>query len=317
MPTKLQSTTTNLTTYLESVLKDSLDDKNKDKVLSLWNNKKSKSTLEKILKQFEKTTQTKKKDPNAPKKARSSYIWYCADVRESVKAKNPEMKTPDLSREMGKMWKSLTAKQKKKYEKKAQEDRERYENEMKSYEPPENYPAKKKSKKKDGPKRPLTSYMLFCQEKRVQLKQDNPEMKSTEIVKEMGRAWRGLEDDEKKLFVDKAQKNLDAYNKEHGKESKRKKTTTKKKVEVDSDSEEEEEDDDTVETGFLSFCTQTRPLLEKKHSKWNKARVTKELTKLWNKLPEEEQTKFETPAVEVEKPKKPKKTGNRRGKRAV
>lgn len=44
------------------------------------------------------------------------------------------------------------------------------------------------------PKRPLTSYMLFLNDHREQIKQENVGIKITEIAKRGGELWRALED---------------------------------------------------------------------------------------------------------------------------
>lgn len=76
----------------------------------------------------------KKKDPNAPKGKCSAYIFFCVDVRAKVKAELPENSTQaEILSEAGRRWKSMTEKQKAKYVKLANKDKERYEKEMKKY----------------------------------------------------------------------------------------------------------------------------------------------------------------------------------------
>lgn len=73
------------------------------------------------------------KDPNAPKKASSSYLFFNAENRDKVKKQNPDIKPKDIMKELGKMWKALSEKDKVKYNKMADADKVRYANEMKSY----------------------------------------------------------------------------------------------------------------------------------------------------------------------------------------
>jgi len=44
--------------------------------------------------------------------------------------------------------------------------------------------SEKEEKKK--PKRPISAYIYFCKEKRPEVKEANPEMKATDITKELG-----------------------------------------------------------------------------------------------------------------------------------
>jgi hypothetical protein len=77
----------------------------------------------------------KKKDPNAPKKALSAYMFFCADNREKVKADNPEFKVTEVTSELGKLWGALSEGDKKQYYDKAEKDKERYKKDMAGYKP--------------------------------------------------------------------------------------------------------------------------------------------------------------------------------------
>ena len=45
------------------------------------------------------------KDPNAPKRARSNYIFFCINNREKIKESNPEMSAKEVIQELGNKWK--------------------------------------------------------------------------------------------------------------------------------------------------------------------------------------------------------------------
>ena len=55
----------------------------------------------------------KKKDPNAPKRAKSAYFIFCEDKRPEIKSKYPDLKMTDVSKKLGEAWKELTANDKK------------------------------------------------------------------------------------------------------------------------------------------------------------------------------------------------------------
>ena len=81
----------------------------------------------------------KLKDPNKPKRAKSSYMYFASALREKVtkklskKSKDGKASMADVSKELGALWKKLSAKDKKPYEKLAEKDRERYKDEMEAY----------------------------------------------------------------------------------------------------------------------------------------------------------------------------------------
>ena len=109
------------------------------------------------------------KDPNAPKRFMSSYMFFSNEVRALVKEENPDVtfgqivsprkdSTPSSSVQLttfcfycmvqgkiiGEKFRALSAEEKKKYEKLAADDKERYNREMIEYE------AKKKTEAEDG-----------------------------------------------------------------------------------------------------------------------------------------------------------------------
>jgi hypothetical protein len=58
---------------------------------------------------------------------------------------------------------------------------------------------KRKVKDPDAPKLPLSSYILFCQSVRDEVKSEHPEQKATELMVEMGERWRNLSDKEREV----------------------------------------------------------------------------------------------------------------------
>jgi hypothetical protein len=54
------------------------------------------------------------KDPNAPKKPLGAYMWFCKDMRESVKAEHPGMSVTDIGKRLGELWKEVNEQDKKK-----------------------------------------------------------------------------------------------------------------------------------------------------------------------------------------------------------
>ncbi|KAK5967362.1 High mobility group protein variant [Trichostrongylus colubriformis] len=72
---------------------------------------------------------SKTKDPNAPKRAMSAFFFWMADNRERIK--KPGMGVADVAKAAGVEWGKVTDKSK--WEKKAAEDKKRYESEMAAY----------------------------------------------------------------------------------------------------------------------------------------------------------------------------------------
>ncbi|CDH53379.1 nucleosome binding protein [Lichtheimia corymbifera JMRC:FSU:9682] len=71
----------------------------------------------------------KRKDPNAPKRGRSAYMFFSQEQRSTVKEENPEATFGDIGKLLGQKWKELTDEEKKPYQDKAVADKQRYEEE--------------------------------------------------------------------------------------------------------------------------------------------------------------------------------------------
>ncbi|KAF2644989.1 HMGB family protein [Massarina eburnea CBS 473.64] len=78
-------------------------------------------------------TGKKKKDPNAPKRGLSAYMFFANDQRDKVREENPGIKFGEVGKMLGERWKSLSEKQRQPYEAKAAADKKRYEQEKEAY----------------------------------------------------------------------------------------------------------------------------------------------------------------------------------------
>jgi hypothetical protein len=155
-----------------------LRDNGVDELISAWNNndiqKKNKELIKKYLPK-------KIKDKNAPKKNQNSYMFFCQDVRDDIKGKNPDIDGKAILVEMEKQWKLLkknNPEKVKKYEAMAAEDKVRYASDKENYTPHESEveedstPKERKKRDPDAPKGAKNSYILFCQHERKSVKEE-------------------------------------------------------------------------------------------------------------------------------------------------
>jgi len=91
-----------------------------------------------------KKRRTKVKDPDAPKRALSAYMYYCNAHREEAKKNHPNEPVTVIASALAKMYKKATPDELKKFQKKAAKDKERYKTER------EAYLAKKEAEKKSS-----------------------------------------------------------------------------------------------------------------------------------------------------------------------
>ena len=71
--------------------------------------------------------------------------------------------------------------------------------------------AKRAKKDKDAPKRALSAYFFYNQERRDSLKKEKPELNNKEIIKKMSEEWNALSDEKKKPYVEKAEADKKRY----------------------------------------------------------------------------------------------------------
>jgi structure-specific recognition protein 1 len=76
----------------------------------------------------------KKKDKDAPKKARAAFMWFSQAARAGVVADNPGIAFADVGRRLGDAWKALGEAERAPFAAQAEADKERYRREMGAYE---------------------------------------------------------------------------------------------------------------------------------------------------------------------------------------
>jgi hypothetical protein len=75
----------------------------------------------------------KVKDPNAPKRARGSFVFFTFEMRPKIMLENPDVKFVELGTIMGERWRALTPEEKMRFEEMANMDKIRFANETQVY----------------------------------------------------------------------------------------------------------------------------------------------------------------------------------------
>jgi len=81
-----------------------------------------------------KTTKKVKKDPNAPKRPSTAYIFFSKEMRHKLKTDNPKASFTEAGKIIGLQWKELDEAGKQKYHQLAEADKMRFEKEKGEYE---------------------------------------------------------------------------------------------------------------------------------------------------------------------------------------
>jgi len=200
----------------------------------------------------EKPTKRAKKDPNAPKRAKSSYMYFMEVNRERIKNENPGASFGEIGKLVGAQWKAMSDNEKKKYEDMANTDKTRYKNEMQDYTPSaaassstKKSPKGKKKKDPNAPKRGMSAFMLFSNEIRSKVKQENPELTFGELGKKIGELFKALGSDERAKYDKMAQDEKARYVKQMAAYE------TKMKHEAVAEDDDEGEDESDGEAAKL------------------------------------------------------------------
>tara|TARA_Y100000389_G_scaffold61496_1_gene57564 strand:+ start:460 stop:1464 length:1005 start_codon:yes stop_codon:yes gene_type:complete len=213
----------------------------------LWNTDQVQKTLKTIVAASLDQDNRKKKDPNAPKRGKSGYLFFCSEYRHKVKDEmGPDSKATDVTRELGVRWNALKTSGKKAdeklitgFNKMAENDKARYAEQKAVYVPPADFhePKRRGGKREtNGPKRAKSAYLFFCTEYRPVVKDDLGEnAKVTDITRELGSRWNALKSDSSRAvelakYTDAANGDKQRYEDEKSTDGKQTKAPAKNKA---------------------------------------------------------------------------------------
>jgi structure-specific recognition protein 1 len=231
---------------------------------------------------------------------------------------------------VGKMWTELKASTKKAdkeallgFETEAAEDKSRYDEEKKDYQPPSDEELANTTRVKKGrktsdkdtnsPKGRKSAYIYFCSAMRAQVKEELGEEGKSLIMTELGKRWKELKEDEERSdelaeYTKMAEDDKARYQDE--KENTSDEKTSPKKSKIDkakpAESEVELTNDDKgkaktspkKKTGYSYFCSYNRDGVKSENPKMKGQEITRELARLWKELTKDEQKEWSDSVVE-------------------
>ena len=78
--------------------------------------------------------------------------------------------------------------------------------------PPTTAPKKKKEKKDPhGPKKPVSSFVLFSSDKRPEIKKEHPTITFADLSRKLGELWKAADSDEKEKYAKLALDDKERY----------------------------------------------------------------------------------------------------------
>jgi len=162
----------------------------------------------------------------------------------------------------------------------------------------------KRKKKKDpnAPKRPRSAYILYCTEKRNEVKNEHPDAKPADLMKMMGEMWNALSESKKKDFTDKAKEDKTRYNDQM-------KNYTPPDVESDEDDrpskrqrgkkgkkKRDPNEPKRSPSAYLIYGSKIREEVKKDHPEAKSSEIMKIIGTMWQKLSEDEKKQYNVEA---------------------
>jgi hypothetical protein len=127
IPTMLPVATTTTTTTTPTTPTTTVPDPNYPEPVKVKKTKKERGPVKK----------KQKRDKNAPKRPTSNYLMFQTEQRMEIKKQGLQFGPTEIIKEIAKRWRALPEEQKHKWDRQVQSDKIRFQNEMKTYVPPE------------------------------------------------------------------------------------------------------------------------------------------------------------------------------------
>jgi len=154
------------------------------------------------------------REAGKPRGKTSPYGFFVKMCYEEHKKKYPNenVQVTEISKKCSEKWKTMAQGEKQRFFELAQKDAERYTAECVSL-GGEDAMRKRKRAKKDpnAPKRALSAFFCFSSVKRSEVSQGHPEWKIGQVAQELGRQWKDLTEDMKKVYEEMAQRDKGRY----------------------------------------------------------------------------------------------------------
>ncbi|XP_042872849.1 high mobility group protein DSP1-like [Penaeus japonicus] len=194
-----------------------------------------------------------------PRGRMTAYAFFVQTCRTEHKKLHPDenVQFAEFSRQCSERWKTMSDKEKKKFHDLAEEDKKRYDEEMKDFVPSPGAGRRgrrargRRPKDPNKPKRALSAFFYYANDERPKVRAANPDFSVGEVAKELGRQWNELTEDDKVKYEKLAEEDRARYDREmtaykFGGASPQKKMKASNGHPVDADPEDDDDDDGEV-----------------------------------------------------------------------
>lgn len=131
-----------------------------------------------------------------------------------------------------------------------------------------------------------SAYMIFSNEKRAEVKEQNPGARVTVIAKRLGEMWRALSEEEKSKYKEDA-KNAPAYEPKAKKPKREKKSRKTRALNADGTPKPKREP-----SSYIKFANSKRAEVKEAHPGLKVTEIAKKLGEMWRGLSDDEKKAY-------------------------
>jgi hypothetical protein len=137
-----------------------------------------------------------------------------ADARkeEILKHRDAITDTDDILKIVAADWRNLDEAARAVWDEHARNDKVRYVREKAEYKGPWLAPKRRAKKHPLAPKRPMSAFLKYSQNRRAMVKEQNPDMSNTDVSRLLGEMWRNASELERRPYVEQEEFERAAYN---------------------------------------------------------------------------------------------------------
>jgi hypothetical protein len=220
--------------------------------------------------------------PNKPKSKKTALSFFSSEIGAEIRKQSPHLSTAEVNKEVHLKWENLTEQGKQKYKEMAYKDQVRYETEMSNYQALTSKASSSATKK---PKAKKSAFNFFSIEKGAELKQKTPNLKQSDVVKEVTDLWQNLEDEAKQKYNNMALKDQARFEEEM---KEYQPAFSQPQFQAVKDPNKPKKG----RNSFMFFNAEISIEIRKNNPTWKTGEIAKETGNRWQKLTEEEKQKY-------------------------
>lgn len=139
-----------------------------------------------------------------PKRNRSAFILFSIDVRKKHQSEDlDELNPNDKFVKIAQLWKEISEDERRVYENRAKEEKERYTTELNDF--CRIFPTEPIQRPRNHIKKPCNAYGYFLKDVKESIRKDNPDLRMCEVLRIVGERWKILSPEDKEKFEKKAE----------------------------------------------------------------------------------------------------------------